>query len=80
MKIGLIPANIGAPSGEMMIGMAKLAEQYPEGKTIPMPETWGGYRIVPEEIQFWHGRPSRLHDRFRYIKDGGEWRRERLAP
>ena len=60
--------------------MAKLAEQYPEGKTIPMPETWGGYRIVPEEIQFWHGRPSRLHDRFRYIKDGGEWRRERLAP
>jgi pyridoxamine 5'-phosphate oxidase len=60
--------------------MAELAEQHPEGATIPMPETWGGYRIVPEEIQFWHGRPSRLHDRFCYIKDGGEWRRERLAP
>lgn len=60
--------------------MAKLAEQYPEGKTIPMPETWGGYRIVPEEIQFWHGRPSRLHDRFRYRREGGKWARQRLAP
>ena len=60
--------------------MAKLAEQYPEGKTIPMPETWGGYRIVPEEIQFWHGRPSRLHDRFRYRREGDRWARQRLAP
>ena len=60
--------------------MAELAEQYPEGESIPMPETLGGYRIVPEEIQFWHGRPSRMHDRFSYLKDDGEWRRERLAP
>jgi pyridoxamine 5'-phosphate oxidase len=60
--------------------MAELAEQYPEGETIPMPETWGGYRIVPEEIQFWHGRPSRLHDRFRCYRKAGEWARERLAP
>jgi pyridoxamine 5'-phosphate oxidase len=60
--------------------MAKLAEQYPEGKSIPMPDTWGGYRIVPEEIQFWHGRPSRLHDRFRYRREGDRWARQRLAP
>ena len=48
-----------------------------------MPEFWGGLRIVPEMVEFWQGRPSRLHDRFRYSKvDGedGEWRIERLSP
>lgn len=59
----------------------KLAQQYPDGVQVPMPENWGGYRIVPSEIQFWHGRPNRLHDRFRYRRDqAGQWLRERLAP
>jgi len=46
----------------------------------PRPPHWGGYRLVPEEWQFWQGRKSRLHDRLRYRLDGGQWLRERLAP
>jgi len=48
---------------------------------VPRPEWWGGYRIVPDEFEFWQGRTSRLHDRLRYVKQpDGSWRRERLAP
>jgi pyridoxamine 5'-phosphate oxidase len=48
---------------------------------VPRPEWWGGYRVVPDEFEFWQGRTSRLHDRLRYVKQpDGSWRRERLAP
>ena len=46
----------------------------------PRPPHWGGYRLVPDEWQFWQGRRSRLHDRLRYRFNEGEWLRERLAP
>ncbi|HEY8047938.1 MAG TPA: pyridoxamine 5'-phosphate oxidase [Ramlibacter sp.] len=46
----------------------------------PRPPHWGGYRLVPDEWQFWQGRKSRLHDRLRYRWAGGQWVRERLAP
>jgi pyridoxamine 5'-phosphate oxidase len=46
----------------------------------PRPPHWGGYRMVPDEWQFWQGRPSRLHDRLRYTQRDGQWVRERLAP
>lgn len=50
-------------------------------KEIPLPSFWGGYRIVPEEIEFWQGRRNRLHDRFQYSRhDDGSWTIERLAP
>ncbi len=50
-------------------------------KEIPMPSFWGGYRVVPEEIEFWQGRRNRLHDRFQYNRqDDGSWLIERLAP
>jgi pyridoxamine 5'-phosphate oxidase len=46
----------------------------------PRPPHWGGYRLVPDEWQFWQGRKSRLHDRLRYTQTGEQWLRERLAP
>jgi pyridoxamine 5'-phosphate oxidase len=51
------------------------------GDTIPRPAWWGGYRVLPDEFEFWQGRPSRLHDRLRYQRQpDGTWRRDRLAP
>jgi pyridoxamine 5'-phosphate oxidase len=50
------------------------------GQTVPMPPHWGGYRVIPTEMEFWQGRSSRLHDRLRYRKAGGGWKIERLAP
>lgn len=57
-----------------------LKAKYPEGE-VPLPEFWGGYRIIPEKVEFWQGRVGRLHDRLRYYKDiGGLWKIERLSP
>jgi pyridoxamine 5'-phosphate oxidase len=47
---------------------------------VPRPAHWGGYRVVPEMVEFWQGRPSRLHDRIRYRKDELQWLIDRLAP
>lgn len=50
-------------------------------KEIPRPEHWGGYRVLPTRIEFWQGRPSRLHDRISFEKDeNGNWKKFRLAP
>ena len=51
-----------------------------EGKEIPLPPFWGGYRVIPHKIEFWQGRESRLHDRICYTLDAGSWKIERLSP
>jgi pyridoxamine 5'-phosphate oxidase len=50
------------------------------GTAPPRPPHWGGYRVRPDAIEFWQGRPDRLHDRLRYVKQGASWKIERLAP
>jgi pyridoxamine 5'-phosphate oxidase len=60
--------------------LALLKAQY-QGGDPPVPDFWGGYRLVPERFEFWQGRENRLHDRFLYTRlDDGSWRIERLSP
>lgn len=56
------------------------AESRFTGVEVPCPPDWGGYRVVPDEVEFWQGRQSRLHDRLRYRRDGERWVIDRLAP
>jgi pyridoxamine 5'-phosphate oxidase len=58
---------------------AEIEEQY-SGVTVPRPANWGGWRIAPQTVEFWQGQPNRFHDRIRYVREGENWRKERLAP
>ncbi|MGQ0467461.1 MAG: pyridoxamine 5'-phosphate oxidase [Sporichthyaceae bacterium] len=57
---------------------AELAARWPD--EVPVPDFWGGYRVVPHAIEFWQGRTSRLHDRLRFTRAGDGWHVDRLAP
>ena len=59
--------------------LAELEAQY-KNEPIPLPENWGGIRIVPTRFEFWQGRDNRLHDRFEYILKNDQWTTQRLAP
>jgi pyridoxamine 5'-phosphate oxidase len=67
-------------------GRPELEERFREtearfgGGPIPLPPFWGGYRVIPDWIEFWHSRRNRLHDRLRYTRTAGGWSVERLAP
>lgn len=75
-----------SPQSEVIPGRDYLEQLYAdferqfEGKQVPRPENWGGYIVVPELVEFWQGRSSRLHDRIQYRWVDGGWTRERLAP
>jgi pyridoxamine 5'-phosphate oxidase len=76
-----------SPQSTVVAGRAVLEESYRaierkyEGRTVPLPPNWGGFRLAPETVEFWQGRRSRLHDRLRYRREsGGDWEIERLAP
>lgn len=59
--------------------LAEMEQKFSDGE-IPLPPFWGGYRVKPQEIEFWHGRRSRLHDRLLYSKTDSGWKISRLAP
>lgn len=68
------------PSREQLEAqLSENAQRFGDGP-VPLPDHWGGYRVVPEEIEFWQGRRSRLHDRIQFRKEGGVWTRRRLSP
>jgi len=84
-------ARIGAwasRQSEVIDARERLMQQFDEadarypGGDIPLPPYWGGYRLTPDTVEFWHGRAFRLHDRLRYTRDepSGGWRLERLSP
>jgi pyridoxamine 5'-phosphate oxidase len=64
---------------ELDARVADVEERF-AGGDVPLPPFWGGYRIVPESVELWIHRDNRLHDRFRYAREGTGWRGERLAP
>ena len=59
---------------------AEAGARWPEGTAVPAPPSWGGYRVVPDQVEFWQGRVGRMHDRLRYRRTGEGWALERLAP
>ena len=82
-KLGAIvsPQSQVIPSREFLDEKLKNLEQEFEGKEIPRPENWGGFLVRPISVEFWQGRPNRLHDRIRYtLQDDFSWKIERLAP
>ncbi len=58
---------------------ARMKQKFNNGK-VPLPDFWGGYRVIPDTIEFWQGRENRLHDRFIYRKESNSWKIDRLAP
>jgi pyridoxamine 5'-phosphate oxidase len=71
------------PDRNTLMAEYERLERELDGRPVPRPPHWGGFRLIPEEIEFWQNRPSRLHDRFLYTRDAREpsgWRIERLAP
>jgi pyridoxamine 5'-phosphate oxidase len=68
-----------ASRAELAESYSRMEERYADGE-VPVPPHWGGYRVVPEVVELWQGRPDRMHDRLVYRRDDSGWVVERLAP
>ncbi len=78
--LGSLQSSAVESRAELERWVAELAERY-EGGDLPVPESWGGFRLDAETLEFWQHREDRLHDRLRYVRlPGGDWKVERLAP
>ena len=74
-------SQVVATREELESSLAEVTQRFAD-QPVPAPPNWGGYRLEPLSVEFWQGRPGRLHDRIRFRREGldGDWRRERLAP
>ncbi|MGC5343128.1 pyridoxamine 5'-phosphate oxidase [Streptomyces sp. DT24] len=82
-QLGAWASDQSAPIGtrrELVERYEALATRYPEGEQVPAPPEWGGFRVVPDAVEFWQGHENRLHDRLRYVREGNGWRLQRLCP
>jgi len=81
-KLGAIVSDQSAviPSREVLEEKLRTLEKKYENKEIARPDWWGGYIVKPISMEFWQGRPNRLHDRMRYTLENVDWKMERLAP
>jgi pyridoxamine 5'-phosphate oxidase len=81
-RIGAWASDQSRPLSDRQALIDAVAEQTArfEGKDVPRPDRWTGWRVRPLAIEFWRDRPFRLHDRLRFVRDGEAWRRERLWP
>ncbi|MCO5229850.1 MAG: pyridoxamine 5'-phosphate oxidase [Chitinophagales bacterium] len=65
---------------QLISNFQELEEKYKDNELVPLSDTWGGYAIEPHLIEFWQGRPNRMHDRVEYILEKDNWAKRRLAP
>lgn len=75
-----VTSEQSAPLGDETAFRARAAELATATTPFERPADWGGYRLIPDEIEFWHGQPDRLHRRLHYVRDGAVWAHERLQP
>jgi len=73
-------SSVVASRAELEQRLEELGRRWPEGTGVPRPPHWGGLRLAPDSVEFWQGRPDRMHDRLRFRAVGDDWIVERLAP